>query len=56
MTENQNEKKPTSPSEQPYDPNKDQDADPESLSSHRRPQQPDQAEGDDDAQETTPGA
>ena len=52
MTENQNEKKPINPSEQPYDPNQDPDADPESLSSHRRPQQPDQAEGDDDPEKT----
>lgn len=31
-----------------YDPGADPDADPEQLGSHRRPQQPDQAEGADD--------
>ncbi|QIK82281.1 hypothetical protein [Sanguibacter sp. HDW7] len=31
-----------------YDPATDPDSDPEQLSSHRRPQQPDQAEGADD--------
>lgn len=31
-----------------YDPSTDPDSDPEQLSSHRRPQQPDQAEGADD--------
>lgn len=30
-----------------YDPKDDPDSDPEQLSSHRRPQQPDQAEGED---------
>lgn len=51
MATNENEKRPPTESEKPYDPNKDPDADPESLSSHRRPQQPNQAEGDDDPEE-----
>lgn len=38
---------PTTPSEKPYDPAKDPDADPEELES--KPPRPSQAEGDDDA-------
>lgn len=52
MTNNDHENKANTPSEQPYDPNADPDADPGSLGSHRRPQQPDQAEGADDPAET----
>ena len=37
----------TTPEEAGYDPAQDPDSDPEQLSSHRRPQQPDQAERDD---------
>ena len=43
---------PTSPSEEPYDPAKDPDADPESLGSREGADQPDQAEGEDDPVET----
>ncbi|HLS03515.1 MAG TPA: hypothetical protein VK030_02015 [Actinomycetales bacterium] len=35
------------PSEKPYDPNKDSDADPEQLSSREKARQPSQAEGED---------
>jgi|GEM_PF-3238429 len=36
-----------SPSEEPYDPEKDADADPEELTSREKAQQPSQAEGED---------
>lgn len=42
---------PTNPSEQPYDPSKDPDADPEELQSREAADQPDQAEGENDAAE-----
>ncbi|MFH5821521.1 hypothetical protein [Georgenia sp. AZ-5] len=38
----------TNPSEQPYDPSKDPDADPESLESREPAEQRDQAEGEED--------
>ncbi|GAA4285686.1 hypothetical protein [Georgenia daeguensis] len=41
---------PSNPSEQPYDPAKDPDADPEQLTSRAPADQPDQAEGEDDVQ------
>lgn len=47
MTENT-----TNPSEQPYDPAQDPDSDPEQLASAPSPQQPDQAEGEDDPTES----
>jgi hypothetical protein len=42
---------PSNPSERPYDPSKDADADPEELTSREPAEQPDQAEGEDDASE-----
>ncbi|WP_185972533.1 hypothetical protein [Georgenia yuyongxinii] len=44
------------PSEQPYDPNTDPDADPGSLESREPADQPDQAEGEDPAREATGNA
>ncbi|WP_164737348.1 hypothetical protein [Georgenia sp. SYP-B2076] len=44
----ENTSTPTNPSEEPYDPAKDPDADPGSLSSREGAEQPDQAEGEDD--------
>ncbi|WP_170175144.1 MULTISPECIES: hypothetical protein [Georgenia] len=42
----------STPSEQPYDPTTDPDADPGSLTSREAADQPDQAEGEDDPAET----
>lgn len=42
----------STPSEQPYDPTTDPDADPSSLTSREAADQPDQAEGEDDPAET----
>ncbi|MFD1506030.1 hypothetical protein ACFSBG_10150 [Georgenia yuyongxinii] len=41
------------PSEQPYDPSKDPDADPGSLGSREVADQPDQAEGEDPGHKAT---
>ena len=42
----------TTPSEQPYDASKDPDADPEQLESREPADQPDQAEGENDPEES----
>ena len=42
----------STPSEQPYDPTTDPDADPGSLASREPAEQPDQAEGEDVPEET----
>jgi hypothetical protein len=42
----------TTPSEQPYDASQDPDADPEQLESREPADQPDQAEGENDVDET----
>ncbi|GAA4426697.1 hypothetical protein GCM10023169_25760 [Georgenia halophila] len=43
----------TTPSEKPYDPAEDPDADPEELEASPRHRQPDQAEGEDKPEETS---
>ncbi|MFC7403690.1 hypothetical protein [Georgenia alba] len=42
----------STPSEKPYDPSQDPDADPEQLEASEAEQQPDQAEGEDTPAET----